>query len=169
MIIVTVAVTAIVVSLDSFMAGFSLSLNKRPSTLLPSAVALITLLLCLLTSFVGQMLSDVAERAVDYFGGALLLLLALFAAFRKEETHATLVAVTVGESLTIGVAVGMDAAIANFSFAGSAVARITPIVFGVTHYATVALGQVLARRVQLAHTNIISAVILAVLAVTKFL
>ena len=53
----TVAVTAIVVSLDSFMAGFSLSLNKRADCTLPSAVALISLLLCLLTSFAGMALA----------------------------------------------------------------------------------------------------------------
>lgn len=167
--ILTVAVTAIVVSLDSFMAGFSLSLNKRASTLLPSAVSLITLLLCLATSFAGRALALAAKQAVDSFGGALLLLLALMTLFRREETRAKLTAVTLGESLTIGVAVGMDAAIANFSFAGDELAWITPAVFAVTHYLTVALGQALAKKVILTHTNVFSAIILALLAVTKLL
>ncbi len=167
--VVTVAVTAIVVSLDSFMAGFSLSLNKRASTMLPSAVALITLLLCLFTSFVGQALALAAKRAVDYFGGALLFMLAALTLFRREESHATLSAVTLGESMTIGVAVGLDAAIANFSFAGDGLAWITPAVFAVTHYLTVTLGQALAKKVTLTHTNVFSAIILAVLAVTKLM
>ncbi len=163
----TVAVTAIVVSLDSFMAGFSLSLNKRADCTLPSAVALITLLLCLLTSFAGMALQYIDEQFVDYFGGALLFLLAAFALFKKEEVRNNLASVSVGESLVIGVAVGMDAAIANLSFVGEGLEWVTPIVFAVTHYLTVTLGQVLAKKVRLAHTNIVSAVLLATLAITK--
>lgn len=167
--IVTVAVTAIVVSLDSFMAGFSLSLNKRATTVLPSAVALITLLMCMATSAIGKALSAFAEQYVNVLGAVLLLALAMLALFRTEEAHASLTAVSIGESVTIGVAVGMDAAIANLGFAGQGLEWVTPIVFAVTHYITVALGQVLAKKVRLRHANVFSAVILAVVAITKLL
>ena len=116
--ILTVAVTALVVSLDSFMAGFSLSLNKRSSPTLPSAVALITLLLCIVTSVAGQALLRYAEKIVDYLGAALLMLLAITALFRRDDRRSALAAVSLRESIAIGVAVGMDAAIANFAFAG---------------------------------------------------
>ena len=115
--ILTVAVTALVVSLDSFMAGFSLSLNKRSSPTLPSAVALITLLLCIVTSVAGQALLRYAEKIVDYLGAALLMLLAITALFRRDDRRSALAAVSLRESIAIGVAVGMDAAIANFAFA----------------------------------------------------
>lgn len=167
--ILTVAITAIVVSLDSFMAGFSLSLNKRASSLLPSAVSLITLLLCAATSFIGEILSLYAQQAINYLGAALLFLLAVSALLHKEEQQCNLSAVTMSESLAIGVAVGMDAAIANFSFAGDGLAWITPIVFALTHYLAVACGQVLARKVVLRQTNVFSALILAVLGVSKLL
>ena len=167
--IATVALTAIVVSLDSFLAGFSMSLNKRPNTVLPSAVALITLLMCIASSFVGTLLSKYAQRATDYFGAALLFVLALTALLRKEESRFVLSEVTLIESLTIGVAVGMDAAIANFSFAGQGLQWITPIVFAATHYFAVALGQILAKKVYLQRTNVFSAIVLALLGVTKLL
>ncbi len=166
--IVTVAITAIVVSLDSFMAGFSLSLNKRQTPTLPSAVALVTLLLCIATSCLGSLLSRLSEMFVNYLGAALLTLLAAAALFRKDSAQSdNLKSVGIGESLTIGVAVGMDAAIANFSFAGEGVELITPIVFAVTHYFTVALGQIIAKKVNLSRTNLFSAAILLTLAVTK--
>ncbi len=167
--VLLIAVTAVAVSLDSFMAGFSLSLNKRNSPLLPSAVALITLLLCLVTSFIGRILSYIAEKQLDVFGAGLLVLLALTCLLRKEDARNSLSCVSLGESLTIGVAVGMDASIANLSLTGVGNGLVVPVVFAVTHYFTVALGQILAKKVQLKHTNIFSAVILVVLAISKLL
>ena len=177
--LLTVAVTAVIVSLDSFVAGFSMSLNRKATTTLPSAVALITLLLCLLTSVIGRYMSQYVEQYVNYVAAALLALLALFNLLKKEEEEsARLKSVTLGESLTIGVSVGMDAAVANLSLAldGAVsaltiggVALLAPIVFGVTHYFTVFLGQLLAQKVELKYSNFFSAGILLALAVSKLI
>ena len=165
--VLVVAITAVVVSLDSFMAGFSLSLNKKGNQTLPAAVALITLLLCICTTFIGNVLSRHLEQLINYFGAAILVLLAVLSFVKREEENSKLSAVTLGESITIGIAVGMDAAVANLTFAGSGMELITPLVFAVTHYFTVFLGQILANKVRLEHTNVFSAVILIVLAITK--
>ena len=176
--LLTVAVTAVIVSLDSFVAGFSMSLNRKVGTTLPSAVALITLLLCLLTSVIGRYLSQYATQYVNYVAAALLLLLALFNLFKKDEEEvARLKSVTLNESLTIGVSVGMDAAVANLSLSLEGarglslggVALLTPIVFGVTHYFTVFLGQALAQKVELKYSNFFSAAILLALAISKLI
>lgn len=168
--LITVAVTAVIVSLDSFVAGFSVSLNRKISTLLPSAVALITLLLCLATSLIGRFLSNYVERYVNYVAAALLTLLALFNLIKKDDDEAArLKSVTLGESLTIGVSVGMDAAVANLSLSLNGIGLIAPIVFAVTHYFTVFLGQVLAQKVELKYTNYFSAAILLALAVSKLI
>ena len=167
MTILTVATTAIIVSLDSFVAGFSLSLSKKANLILPSAVALITLLLCLVTTLVGSFLEKYLGKNVDYFGAALLGLLAVISLVRKDEENTSLSTVTLAESCTIGFAVGMDAAVANLSLTG--VGLIAPLVFGVTHFFTVLLGQVLAKKVQLKHTNVFTAVVLFVLAITKII
>lgn len=177
--LLTIAVTAVIVSLDSFVAGFSMSLNRKPGTALPSAVALITLLLCLLTSVIGRFLSDVVSQYVDYVAAALLALLAVYNLFKKDEEQASrLKSVTLGESMTIGVSVGMDAAVANLSLSlGGAtgaltiggVALLAPIIFGVTHYFTVFLGQALAQKVELKYSNYFSAAILFALAVSKLI
>lgn len=173
-----VAVTAVIVSLDSFVAGFSMSLNRKVGTTLPSAVALITLLLCLLTSVIGRYLSQYATQYVNYVAAALLLLLALFNLFKKDEEEvARLKSVTLNESLTIGVSVGMDAAVANLSLSLDGarglslggVALLAPIVFGVTHYFTVFLGQALAQKVELKYSNFFSAAILLALAISKLI
>lgn len=168
--LLTVAVTAVIVSLDSFVAGFSVSLNRKVGTTLPSAVALITLLMCLLTSAIGRYLSQYIEQYVNYIGAALLVLLALFNLFKKgEDGAARLKSVTLSESMTIGVSVGMDAAVANLSLSLNGIGLLAPIVFGVTHYFTVFLGQLLAQKVELKYSNYFSAAILLALAVSKLI
>lgn len=166
--ILTIAVTAVIVSLDSLVAGFSLSLNKKANLVLPSAVAMITLVMCLFTTLVGELLHDYMGKAVDYFGAGLLSMLALINLTKDDEVEqVTLSTVTLTESLVIGVAVGMDAAVANLSLTLLGGGLLAPIVFAVTHFFTVLLGQVLARKVQLRHTNIFAAVILLALAISK--
>ena len=166
----TIAITAVIVSLDSFVAGFSLSLNKKANLLLPSAVAIVTLVLCVATTIVGELLQGYLGKVVDYFGAGLLALLALTSLIKNDDGEkANLSAVTLAESLTIGVAVGMDAAVANLSLALLGVGLIAPIVFAVTHFFTVLLGQLLARKIKLKHTNVFSAVILLVLAISKMI
>ncbi|MCH5152553.1 MAG: manganese efflux pump [Clostridiales bacterium] len=168
--LLTIAVTAVIVSLDSFVAGFSLSLNKKANLMLPSAVALITLVLCLATTLIGQLLQGYLGKVVDYFGAGLLALLALISLTKGDDDEkANLSTVTMSESLTIGVAVGMDAAVANLSLALLGVGLLAPIVFAITHFFTVLLGQLLARKVKLEHTNIFSAVILMALAISKMI
>ena len=168
--LLTIAVTAVIVSLDSFVAGFSLSLNKKANLLLPSAVAVVTLVLCLVTTLIGELLHGYLGKVVDYFGAGLLALLALISLVKDDdEQQANLRTVTFAESLTIGVAVGMDAAVANLSLALLGVGLIAPIVFAVTHFFTVLAGQLLARKIKLEHTNVFSAVILLVLAISKMI
>lgn len=167
--LILIVITAVIVSLDSFVAGFSLSLNKKADTALPSAVALMTMILCLVTTFVGQFLSSRIDTYVNYLGAALLVALALVNILKKDDEQQRLNSVTLGESLAIGVAVGMDAAVANLSLTLNGVGLVAPIIFTVMHYFTVWTGQVLAQKITLVHTNVFSAVILVALAVTKLI
>ena len=167
--LLTVGLTSVIVSLDSFVAGFSVSLNRKPTTTLPASVALITLLLCLLTSIVGSYLADSVAHYVNYLAAALLTLLALFNLRKEDENETRLGSVTLLQSLTIGVSVGMDAAVANLSLSLNGVGLIAPIIFAVTHYFTVFLGQMLAQKVEMKYSNYFSAAILLTLAISKLI
>lgn len=168
-ILLTVGLTAVIVSLDSFVAGFSVSLNRKSTTTLPAAVALITLLLCVATSIVGSYIAQGVERYVNYLAAALLALLAVFNLRKDDDDEARLSSVSLAQSLAIGVSVGMDAAVANLSLSLNGVGLLAPIVFAVTHYFTVFLGQVLAQKVELKYSNYFSAAILLTLAVSKLI
>lgn len=161
--------TAIIVSLDSFMAGFSLSLNKKSNTALPATVALVTLLLCLLTTFVGSLLKNYLNETANVFGAVVLFSLAVLGLFRKDDKSCALAPAAFGENVAMGFAVGTDAAIANLSLAMSGYGIVAPLIFAVTHYFTVLLGQVLAKKATLENTNWFSSVILVGLAIMKLI
>jgi len=162
-------ITALIVSLDSFVAGFSISLNKRKNIVLPAVVALVTLLMCLVTSFVGYALQGVLDEYVNVFSAAILITLATINLFKKEDGNINMQTPTLSECVAIGIAVGMDASVANLSLAIEGYGIIAPIVFAVMHYFTVLFGQLIAGKIELKNTNILSAVILYVLAAVKFI
>lgn len=167
--LLTVIVTAITVSLDSLVAGFSLSIGKRRSLTLPAAVSLVTLLLCLITSVSGRFLSQSVQNNLNLPTAALLLLLAVCNLIKKDTDCRQLGEVTLAQSVAVGFAVGTDAAIANLSLALDGMGLVTPIVFAATHFVTVHLGQKLAGKIALHHSEYLSAAILLALAVLKLL
>lgn len=162
--------TALIVSLDSFVAGFSLSLNKKSNAVLPVAVALVTFLLCAATYAIGSVLSNYLDGFADLFGAVILFTLAVINLFKRdcEQTY-SLRSITLAESVVMGFAVGTDAAVANLSLAVAGYGIAAPIVFAVTHYFTVLIGQKLAGKVTLKNTNYLSAAVLFALALSKII
>ncbi|MDE7454638.1 MAG: manganese efflux pump [Clostridia bacterium] len=167
--VLTLIITAIIVSLDSFVAGFSISLNKRQNITLPAIVALVTFAMCLITTFIGYLLKGVLDTYVNIFSAVILVTLAIMNLIKKDEESAiSMQEPSITECIVMGIAVGMDACIANLSLAVMGYGIIAPVVFAVMHYFTVFFGQRLAGKITLKHTNVFSAIILFALAVMKF-
>ena len=110
-----VTITAITVSVDSFVAGFSLSLNKKRNLQLPMTVAAVTYLLCVVACIVGQILRPFLENYVKYFGAAILFALGAMSVVRQEGI--CLSDISFGQCVAIGVSVGFDGAAACLSLA----------------------------------------------------
>ena len=161
--------TAFVVSIDSFVAGFSLSLGKRDNNL-PIAVAFATLVLCIATSLLGNIVGNYLDsRTINIAGGVLLATIGTCNLFAKEDTATTLIQQSFGQNLAIGFAVGLDACIANMSLSLQGFDIVAPIIFSLFHYLSVWLGQKFANKLTIKHSNILCAVILWMLAVTKWI
>lgn len=167
--VLVLMITAVIVSLDSFVAGFSISLNKRQNAALPATVALITLILCLVTTFVGDALARLLDGYVDILSAVILTSLAVFNLFKDDGSQTKMQDLALSECMAIGVAVGMDASVANLSLAVDGYGIIAPIIFAVTHYFTVLLGQKMADKVTMPHCNVFSAVVLIAIAVTRLI
>ena len=167
--LLTLVITSLIVSLDSLVAGFSVSLNKRQNVTLPAVVAFVTLVMCLVTTFVGYALKGALDDKVDLFSALILVTLAITNLLKSDDDTTGNRTLTFNECVVVGVAVGMDASVANLSLAIAGYGIIAPIVFAVTHYFTVLLGQRLAGKLVIPNTNVISAVILIALAISKFI
>ena len=168
--ILSLAITSLIVSLDSFVAGFSVSLNKRQNVTLPAVVALVTFVMCAATTLLGYALKGVLDNYVNTFSAIILLFLAVTTLLKTDDdTVIAMQALGLRECVAVGVAVGLDASVANLSLAVTGYGLIAPIVFAVTHYFTVLLGQTLAGKIVMKHTNVFSAVVLFVLAISKYL
>ena len=158
-----------VVSLDSFVAGFSVSLNKRRNSTLPAVVALVTFVMCVITTFVGYALQGILDEYVNVLSAVILTLLAVMNLLKEDENSINMQALTLYECAAVGVAVGLDASVANLSLALDGYGVIAPIIFAVTHYFTVLIGQVLAGKIEMRYSNVFSAAVLLVLAASKFI
>lgn len=166
--LLTLVITSLIVSLDSFVAGFSVSLNKRQNAALPAVVALTTFAMCLITTFVGYALQGILDEYVNVLSGVILATLGVINLLKEDENASGMQTLTFNECIAVGVAVGMDASVANLSLALVGYGIIAPVVFAVTHYFTVLAGQLIAGKVALANTNVFSAVVLFALAISKF-
>ncbi len=160
--------TAVAVSIDSFVVGFGVSLDKKSNLSLPSAVAIATLLLCIATSLLGAILQKYLADYVDYLSALLLLWLALESLFEKEGLQ-PLNNLSLKECFAVGFTVGLDGAVANLTLYLDNFGLIAPLVITVAHFVAVLLGQNLASKLQLAKTNKLSAFTLVALALTKLL
>lgn len=166
--ILLLIITAFTVSIDSFAAGFSLSLNKKSNAILPIAVTLVTFVLCAITSLMGALLQNYLDEKIDIFGAAILLVLAMLNLLKDdEEQTGNLQPITITESIAMGCAVGTDAAVANLSLAMEGFGIIAPLLFAAMHYAAVYAGQKLSDKFTLKHANVISAGVLILLAIIK--
>lgn len=138
-----VLIVAVAVSLDSFVVGFSVSLNKRNSLLLPVAVASVTCAMCVVACWVGMLLKPFLQNA-NIFCGAILLGLACYNVVQDQQFF--LQDTSPWQCLATGASVGADGAAAALSLAlkgGNVVAL--PLLFALTHFVAVAAGQRLAK------------------------
>ncbi len=166
--VVTLIVTALVVSADSFVVGFGVSVNKQKNLSLPAAVAFVTMCLCLVTSTIGLALQRYLHEYVDVIGSALLFALGCANFFKKENCSAN-DNLTLKECFAVGFTVGLDGAIANLTLVDYNFGLVASIVIVITHFLTVLLGQVLANKVRIANFGQFSSIILIALAVIKLL
>ena len=126
--------------------------------------------MCVVTTLLGYALQGVLDNYVNTFSAIILIFLAVTTLLKTEDdTEIAMQALGLRECVAGGVAVGLDASVANLSLAVTGYGLIAPIVFAVTHYFTVLLGQMLAGKIVMKHTNVFSAVVLFVLAVTKYI
>lgn len=162
-----VMVTALTVSVDSFVAGFSLALDRQKSLLLPSTVAIVTYVMCLLACFAGGYLREPLESHGKYVGAGILFALGIGGILKKDDDQTETTSFV--RCAAMGFGVGLDGAAAALSLTlqncGDCVSL--PILFASTHFVSVLLGQRLAVTAKPKHSKAISAVMFFTLGTLK--
>ena len=137
--------TAITVSIDSLVCGFSLSLKSGKRLPVVLGIAVTVFIMCAITNYGAMLLSDVLNEKTVSLGGLILVGVGLFNLLKKREEQVpsrTLFA----ETVISGFAVGLDGALANLSLSLMGMNDFyVPVIIAVTHALTIALGSALSQ------------------------
>ncbi|MBE5749732.1 MAG: hypothetical protein E7346_02545 [Clostridiales bacterium] len=137
--------TALTVSIDSFVCGFSLSLNSKKKLPIILGITLTVLIMC---SFVNYLTAFFAEKITEKTasaGGLILIAVGLFNLIKKPtDSQGEKTCGGLKLALITGFAVGLDGALANLSLSLMGInAFYVPIIIAVMHGIMISLGVIL--------------------------
>ena len=108
-------ITALTVSIDSFVCGFSLSLTSNKKIPIAIIITMTVFIMCLFTNYLAVFFSDALNERTVALGGFLLVAVGLYNLLKKEDETKVIDNRIVKQSFLVGVAVGLDGALANLS------------------------------------------------------
>ncbi len=130
-----VIITAITVSLDSFLCGLSLSIGNGKKFSLVAIVTLTVFVMCIATNYAAYFLKHYLSEKTASLGGIILIGIGLFNLLKKEDEHKEKSDKSfIVQCMLAGFAVGLDGAIANFSLALMGMNSFyVPVIIAITH------------------------------------
>lgn len=137
--------TALTVSIDSFVCGFSLSLKCKRKLPIILGITLTVFLMCLLTNYLTAFFAQKITEKTACAGGLILIAVGIYNLLKKNDdniNHENLSAVKL--SLVTGFAVGLDGALANLSLSLMGLnAFYVPVIIAIMHAIMISLGVIL--------------------------
>lgn len=141
-------ITAITVSLDSFICGFSLSYLSNKKTPIVIGIALTVFAMCLVTNYATLLFRNLITEQTSCLGGLILIAIGVFNLFnkQKEEKNNITYKSLFSQILCIGFAVGLDGSLANLSLSLMGLnAFYVPLTIAITHAILIWLGILLSQ------------------------
>ena len=144
-----IILTALTVSIDSFVCGFSLSFSQKKPFLVVPIIAATVFLMCLATNYLAELFSDKLSEKAGAIGGLILAAVGVFnfvRALTKKDNGDLSATIKSGKGFVAdaflsGFAVGIDGAIANLSLALMGQNAIyVPAIIAVMHAVMIGLG-----------------------------
>ncbi len=139
--------TAITVSIDSLVCGFSLAFYCKKKIQIVLGVALTVFVMCLITNYATVIFQDKLSEKTACLGGLLLILIGVYNLLSPNTKDKNLTdKKPLIQSLITGFAVGLDGAIANLSLSLMGLnAFYVPLTIAITHAIAIYLGVSLAQ------------------------
>ncbi len=137
-------ITALTVSIDSFVCGFSLAYTTKKKPLIVLGIAFTVLIMCLITNYSTAFFAGKIDERTASLGGLILIGVGVYNLVMKND-GAISQSYTFGQILLSGFAVGLDGALANLSLSLMGINQFyVPIVIALMHALTITLGIALA-------------------------
>ena len=135
--------TAITVSIDSFVCGFSLSFNNKNKFLLISIITLTVFVMCTIVNYSTQIFATSLNEKTTCLGGILLICLGLYNLIKrkskcddKQNSRGV-----ISQAIITGFAVGLDGAFANLSLSLMGMNQFfVPLTIAFTHGIMITFG-----------------------------
>ncbi len=138
--------TAITVSIDSFVCGFSLSFTTNKKLPVILGIALTVFVMCLITNYLTFLFVDKITEKTASLGGIILIGVGIYNLLKKEDVKSLKPRSALKQSILTGIAVGIDGATANLSLSLMGLNAIyVPITIAVCHALMIWLGILLAK------------------------
>lgn len=133
--------TALAVSIDSFVCGFSLALGKNKKLPIIIGIALTVFVMCALTNYLTTFFNERISEKTASLGGLILIGVGVFNLFKSNKDECPKSKSALCQSLITGFAVGLDGAFANLSLALMGInAFYVPITIALMHALMIAVG-----------------------------
>ncbi len=139
-------ITALTVSIDSFICGFSLSFTAKRKYPIILIIAFTVFVMCSLTNYLTILLKNFINEQTANLGGIILIGVGFFNLFKpcKHQDYHSKEKLSFYRVLLIGFAVGLDGALANLSLALMSINEFyVPITIAIMHAIMIWLGIIL--------------------------
>jgi len=167
-------ITSLLVSIDSLICGFSLSLYSKNKTLIVLTIAITVLCMCMVANYSIAFFIDKLSEKTASLGGLILMGIGTYNLFKKNNPNPIKSKrFSFKQNLLVGFAVGLDGAMANLSLAMMGINQFfVPLTIAFFHAFAISIGIFLSKcqlAKKLAKIEIISPLILIILGGYKLL
>ena len=107
--------TALIVSVDSFVCGFSLTAKSEKRFTVLLGISITVAVLCAATSALGILLKGILSENLANLGGVILVAIGIFDLLTLNKEEKTESGSILKQSILAGVGIGLDGAFANLS------------------------------------------------------
>lgn len=134
-------ITALTVSIDSFVCGFSLAYSTKKKPLITLGIALTVFVMCLVTNYMTAFFADKIDERTASLGGLILMCVGIYNLLKKNDETTTCEKFAFKQILISGFAVGLDGALANLSLSLMGVNQFyVPVIIALMHALMITLG-----------------------------
>ena len=138
--------TALTVSIDSFLCGLSLSMSKGKRFSMAIVITLTVFIMCSITNYATYLFDQHLTEKTASLGGLILITVGLYNLFKKDTNKKIPNKQVFIQAMSIGFAVGLDGALANLSLSIMGNNQIyVPIIIALMHGAMISLSIILSQ------------------------